>query len=73
MVFGSRDFSLSNSNASSSLDAPLDALRSGRWFKLICGASYQSLPMVRNLALAYALAGVDCIDVAADLAVVAAA
>ncbi len=45
----------------------------GRWFKLICGASYQSLPAVRNLTLAYALAGADCIDVAADPAVVAAA
>ncbi len=41
--------------------------------KLICGASYQDLPAVRNLALAYTLTGVDCIDVAADLAVVAAA
>ncbi|PZO22010.1 MAG: 4Fe-4S ferredoxin [Leptolyngbya foveolarum] len=40
---------------------------------MICGASYQSLPAVRNLALAYALAGADCIDVAADPAVVAAA
>ncbi|MEO1792332.1 MAG: LdpA C-terminal domain-containing domain [Cyanobacteria bacterium J06629_19] len=39
----------------------------------MCGASYQFLPTVRNLALAYALAGADCIDVAADLAVVAAA
>lgn len=52
---------------------PLDSLRSGHWFKLICGASYQALPAVRNLALAYSLASVDCIDVAADLAVIAAA
>lgn len=52
---------------------PLRSLAAGHWFKLICGASYQSLPAVRNLALAYALAGADCIDMAADLAVVAAA
>ncbi len=52
---------------------PLASLQSGNWFKLICGASYQSLPAVRNLTLAYALAGADCIDVAADIAVVAAA
>ncbi|MGB3296302.1 MAG: LdpA C-terminal domain-containing domain [Phormidesmis sp.] len=52
--------------------APLQSLRSGHWVKLICGASYQALPAVRNLTLAYALAGADCIDVAADPAVVAA-
>ncbi len=52
---------------------PLRSLREGCWFKLICGASYQHLPAVRSLALAYALAGADCIDVAADPAVVAAA
>jgi hypothetical protein len=43
-----------------------------RWVKLICGASYQDLPRIRNLALVYALAGVDCIDMAADPAVIAA-
>lgn len=53
--------------------APLHSLQAGHWFKLICGASYQALPAVRNLTLAYALAGADCIDVAADPAVVAAA
>jgi Fe-S-cluster-containing hydrogenase component 2 len=47
-------------------------LQAGCWFKLICGASYQHLPSIQNLALAYALAGADCIDVAADPAVVAA-
>jgi len=52
---------------------PLQSLREGNWFKLICGASYQHLPAVRNLVLAYALAGVDCVDVAADPAVVLAA
>ncbi|MBT9312319.1 circadian clock protein LdpA [Leptothoe kymatousa] len=49
------------------------SLRLGQWFKLICGASYQDIPRVRNLALVYSLAGVDCIDVAADLAIVRAA
>jgi len=50
---------------------PLFSLREGNWFKLICGASYQHLPAVRNLTLAYSLAGADCVDVAADPAVVA--
>ncbi len=52
---------------------PLNSLREGHWFKLICGASFQHLPAVRNLTLAYTLAGADCIDVAADPAVVEAA
>lgn len=52
---------------------PLRSLREGHWFKLICGASFQHLPAIRNLTLAYALAGADCIDVAADPAVIAAA
>jgi Fe-S-cluster-containing hydrogenase component 2 len=52
---------------------PLNSLREGNWFKLICGASFQDLPAVRNLTLAYAVAGADCIDVAADPAVIAAA
>ncbi|OKH22898.1 circadian clock protein LdpA [Chroogloeocystis siderophila] len=52
---------------------PLCSLNKGHWFKLICGASFQHLPAVRNLTLAYTLAGVDCIDVAADPAVIAAA
>ena len=53
--------------------SPLHSLIEGSWFKLICGASYQHLPAVRSLALAYSLAGADCIDVAADAAVIAAA
>ncbi|HAZ46647.1 MAG TPA: 4Fe-4S ferredoxin [Cyanobacteria bacterium UBA11369] len=52
---------------------PLHSLREGHWFKLICGASFQHLPAVRNLTLAYTLAGADCIDVAADPAAIAAA
>lgn len=53
--------------------SPLRSLQQGHWFKLICGASYQHLPAVRNLVLAYTLAGADCIDVAADPAVIAVA
>ncbi|MEM7793863.1 MAG: LdpA C-terminal domain-containing domain, partial [Cyanobacteria bacterium P01_C01_bin.118] len=52
---------------------PLNSLNIGQWFKLICGASYQDVAAVRNLSLIYSLAGADCIDVAADLAVVHAA
>ncbi|WP_299485250.1 circadian clock protein LdpA [Acaryochloris sp. IP29b_bin.137] len=55
------------------LVTPLQSLHHGHWFKLICGASYQHLPAVRNLVLAYTLAGADCIDVAADPAVIRAA
>ncbi|AFY34624.1 circadian clock protein LdpA [Calothrix sp. PCC 7507] len=55
------------------LFAPLQSLKAGHWFKLICGASFQHLPAVRSLTLAYTLAGADCIDVAADPAVITAA
>ncbi|HEY9761317.1 MAG TPA: LdpA C-terminal domain-containing domain [Trichocoleus sp.] len=51
----------------------MTSLQEGHWFKLICGASYHHLPAIRNLALVYALAGADCIDLAADPAIVAAA
>ncbi len=50
-----------------------NSLSRGTWFKLICGASFGHLPAIRNLTIAYTLAGADCIDVAADLAVIAAA
>lgn len=53
--------------------APLAALAAHRWFKLINGASFQDVAQIYNLTLAYALAGADCIDVAADPAVVYAA
>jgi Fe-S-cluster-containing hydrogenase component 2 len=53
--------------------SPLHSLKAGSWFKLICGASYQHLPAIRSLAMAYSLAGADCIDVAADPAVIIAA
>ncbi|MDG2992307.1 DUF561 domain-containing protein [Candidatus Synechococcus calcipolaris G9] len=53
--------------------SPLASLTQKSWFKLITGASFQDLPQVYNLALAYTLAGADCIDVAADPAVIQAA
>jgi Fe-S-cluster-containing hydrogenase component 2 len=52
---------------------PLLSLKQGHWFKLICGASFQHLPAVRSLTLAYTLAGADCIDIAADPSVIASA
>jgi Fe-S-cluster-containing hydrogenase component 2 len=52
---------------------PTQSLHNGHWFKLICGASFQDLPAIRHLAITYALAGADCIDVAAEPAVIAAA
>ncbi|MBD2111928.1 MULTISPECIES: circadian clock protein LdpA [Cyanophyceae] len=57
----------------SHLPFPHRSLQMGQWVKLICGASYQDMPTVRRLVMLYALAGVDCIDVAADGAVVTAA
>ncbi|MFN4066349.1 MAG: LdpA C-terminal domain-containing domain [Thermosynechococcus sp.] len=53
--------------------APLAALAAHRWFKLINGASFQDVAQIYNLTLAYALAGADCMDVAADPAVIYAA
>ena len=52
------------------MEHPLESLQKGKWFKLICGASFQDLAVIRSLALVYGLAGADCIDVAADLAVI---
>ena len=49
------------------------ALASGRWVKLICGASNQDLVAIEDLCALYSLAGVHCIDVAADAAVAQAA
>ena len=49
------------------------ALARGQWVKLICGASNQDLAAIEDLCAIYALAGVHCIDVAAEPAVVAAA
>ncbi len=49
------------------------ALSKQTWVKLICGASNQDLPSITDLCAVYAAAGVNCIDVAADIAVVNAA
>lgn len=49
------------------------ALEKGTWVKLICGASNQDLPFIADLCAVYAAAGVHCVDVAADIAVVHAA
>ena len=57
----------------SPLSAPALALRHGSWRKLICGASNQDLETITDLSWAYTRAGVHCIDVAADPAVIAAA
>lgn len=53
--------------------APERALARGRWVKWIGGASNQDLAAIEELAGIYGLAGVHCLDVAADPAVVAAA
>lgn len=52
---------------------PMQSLEAGTWFKLICGASTHDSPSVRNLSEVYTAAGVDCIDVAADPAIICAA
>ncbi|KAJ0815999.1 putative iron-sulfur binding protein LdpA [Helianthus annuus] len=49
---------------------PQTSLQKGNWVKLICGASFEDVVDIRNLSLVYTLAGVDCIDCAADAAVV---
>jgi Fe-S-cluster-containing hydrogenase component 2 len=49
------------------------ALAAGRWVKWIGGASNQDLDALEDLAGIYTLAGVHCLDLAADVAVVAAA
>ncbi|KAK4799073.1 hypothetical protein SAY86_024438 [Trapa natans] len=56
----------------SAASSPVDSLRNGNWVKLICGASFEDVVDIRNLSLVYTLAGVDCIDCAADESVVSA-
>ncbi|XP_021730336.1 uncharacterized protein LOC110697280 isoform X1 [Chenopodium quinoa] len=51
---------------------PQESLQKGNWVKLICGASFEDVVDIRNLSLVYTLAGVDCIDCAADASVVSA-
>lgn len=52
--------------------SPHISLQQGNWVKLICGASFEDVVDIRNLSLVYTLAGVDCIDCAADPSVVSA-
>ena len=52
---------------------PESALARGCWVKLICGASNQDLPAIADLCAVFGAAGVHCVDVAADPAVVRAA
>ena len=47
-----------------------EALKQGNWVKLICGASNQDLPSIADLCSIYSAAGVHCIDLAADEAVI---
>ena len=53
--------------------SPERAVAQGHWVKLICGASNQDLPAITDLCTVFGAAGVHCIDVAADPAVVEAA
>ncbi|KAJ0980578.1 hypothetical protein J5N97_008833 [Dioscorea zingiberensis] len=62
--------SIAGNRPPSLLAAPIESLRRGDWVKLICGASFEDAADVRNLSLVYTLAGVDCIDCAADASVV---
>ena len=48
-------------------------IKSDRWVKLICGASNEDVVSIEDLCAIYSAAGVDYIDVAADLSVVEAA
>lgn len=67
------EFSFSHATAAAPLSPQQVALHSGTWIKLICGASNQDIPHIHDLAHIYTLAGVDCIDISADEAVVRAA
>ena len=49
------------------------ALEKGAWVKLICGASNQDLPAIKDICAIFAAAGVHCVDIAADIAVANAA
>ncbi|KAH7678610.1 RLI1 protein [Dioscorea alata] len=62
--------SIAGNRPASLFAAPIESLRRGDWVKLICGASFEDVADVRNLSLVYTLAGVDCIDCAADASVV---
>lgn len=78
-----RSYEVSNSATVSTLDEKqldvrlqgrvINRLKEGKWIKFICGASNQDIPLIRNLCFLYTLAGVDCIDMSADIAVISAA
>lgn len=51
----------------------VQSLRTGSWVKFISGASNEDIPLIRNLCAIYTAVGVDCIDLSANPAVVAAA
>ncbi|XP_050219403.1 uncharacterized protein LOC126669868 isoform X2 [Mercurialis annua] len=57
---------------SSTVSSPQESLQNGNWVKLICGASFEDAVDIRNLSLVYTLAGVDCIDCAADESIISA-
>ncbi|KAL3627736.1 hypothetical protein CASFOL_029099 [Castilleja foliolosa] len=52
------------------ITSPHESLRKGNWVRLICGASFEDVLDIRNISLVYTLAGVDCIDCAAEASVV---
>ena len=61
-------------STSNSIHFPhIKSLESSNWIKLICGASNQDVPLIRNLCYIYTVAGVNCIDLSCDLAVINAA
>ncbi len=64
--------SISSAKQQATINGEL-ALARGSWVKLICGASNQDLASIADLCAVYAVAGVQCVDVAADIAVVNAA
>ncbi|XP_011100763.1 uncharacterized protein LOC105178888 isoform X2 [Sesamum indicum] len=61
---------IARSGIPATITSPLDSLQKGNWVKLICGASFEDVVDIRNLSLVYTLAGVDCIDCAAEASVV---
>ncbi|XP_042050726.1 uncharacterized protein LOC121796074 isoform X2 [Salvia splendens] len=61
---------ITKTGVSSTITSPLASLQTGNWVKLICGASFEDVADIRNLSLVYTLAGVDCIDCAAEASVV---
>ncbi|XP_071720617.1 uncharacterized protein [Rutidosis leptorrhynchoides] len=65
-----KDLVIRTSKVPSFTTSPHKSLQIGNWVKLICGASFEDVVDIRNLSLVYTLAGVDCIDCAADAAVV---